>query len=92
MIDKIKFIMSAAWTFLAPFIYLLMSQAGPILISAATKAVTIVAMGALKGNTERQEAAFILIADDLRSQGIKIVVSDINLMIEAAVKRLKVPG
>lgn len=81
--------MSTAWTFLQPVISLLMSQAGPALMTAATKAVAIVATSALEGNTDKQAAAFALIANDLKEQGIKIIASDINLMIETAYKKLK---
>lgn len=58
-------------------------------MTAATAAVAAVAGAAIDGDAERKAAAFRMITEDLKVQGIQLAVSDMNLLIEAAVKRMK---
>jgi len=86
--DKLKFVMSKMWTFLLPFIKILMSQAGPILANSAMKAVGLVATSSLS-NEDKRANAFQSIADDLKLHGIEAATSVINMAIEAAVVKMK---
>jgi hypothetical protein len=88
MWEKIKFIGSAAWDFLQPFIKLLLSQIGPILTQAAMEAVKIAASTDMD-NTTKRDFAFGEIKANLTKQGISVLDSVINLAIEAAVTKLK---
>jgi len=85
---KIQFIMSQMWEFLKPFIMVLMSKIGPVLMEAAMDAVTAAAASALDNN-EKRSYAFDIIVDDLKQQGIEIGASVINLAIEAAVAKVR---
>ena len=90
MFEKMKFILSQAWDFLAPFIRQMMTAAGPILMNAALTAVTqtTASMQTADGAAKRA-AAFDMIKDDLEQQGLALATSTINAAIEAAVLKLK---
>ena len=88
LMEKLKFLWSNLWDFVAPFIKVLMSQAGPILAAAAIKAVTFCASTDMANDTKRQ-VAFDAILEDLGKQGIKLGTSVINMAIEAAVLKIK---
>jgi hypothetical protein len=67
-----------------------LTQAGPILIQAATRAVAAAAsMPASATNTERRDMAFNMIAGEVTSKGISVGTAVINACIEAAVVKLK---
>ncbi|MEW6505535.1 MAG: phage holin, LLH family [Chloroflexota bacterium] len=90
MSEKIKFILSKAWDFLAPFIRVLLTQAGMILAEAAMEAVKQVetTMGDSDGAAKRA-AAFAMIQSSLKTKGVQLAASVINMAIEAAVNRMK---
>lgn len=88
MLVQIKFIMSKMWIFLRPFIIILLSQVGPLLAEAAMAAVTVAA-DINVSDSEKREKAYELIAEDLRSKGVIVTASVINMAIEAAVQKLK---
>ena len=90
MFEKMRFIMSQLWDFLAPFIRQMMTEAGPILARAALDAVASVAtsMQSADGSAKRA-AAFDQIKDSLARQGIALATSTINMAIEAAVVKIK---
>jgi len=87
--DKFKFIMSGLWDFLQPFIKVLLTRGGLILLSATKQAVLAVEMD-MKGvkGTEKKAAAFALIKKDLISAGIDMATDMINGTIDAAVIRM----
>jgi hypothetical protein len=87
---KIKFIMSGMWVFLQPFIKVLLTQGGTILMTACMDAVRSVAtdMQGQPGAVKR-DAALGLITQRLASEGVKMASSVINLALEAAVVKLK---
>ncbi len=90
MIEKLKFIASGAWAFLRPIILIFLSQAGPILIAAATEAVAAAAsLPASATGEQRREAAFNIILREVTAKGISVGTSVINACIEAAVIKLK---
>jgi len=76
--------------FLAPIIKLFMSKAGRILAGSAMAAVVAVqqSMGDADGAAKR-EAALKAILKDLKTQGIELGMSTINLAIEAALQSVK---
>ncbi len=84
MFEKIKFMGSKVWDFLYPFIKLLMSQIGPMIMQAAIAAVKTAAASDLD-NAGKRDLAFNMIKEDLP----ELATSVINLAIEAAVTRLK---
>lgn len=88
MVEKLKFIMGRIWDFLAPLIRILMSSVGPLLAELAMNAVKTVAETGLS-NSEKRDAAFSMITDDLKKAGIEAATSTINALIEAAVIKLK---
>jgi hypothetical protein len=89
MIEKLKFIMSDAWLFLRPFILVLLSQGGRLLMSAALEAAQ--AANNRKGATgaQKRDAAFTLIVEKLASSGMEMTAAVVNQAIEAAVLKLK---
>lgn len=88
--EKIKFILSRAWDFLAPFIRLLLTQAGVLLMETAMEAVAAVQQTmADSDGAAKREAAFQMIKGDLTKKGVDLAASVINLAIEAAVTKLK---
>lgn len=90
MFEKMKIVMSGIWGFVVPFLRVMMSQAGPILASAAMAAVQ-----AAVGSTgeEKRKAAYDAIVKDLRNQGIRvgkdIGESMVNAALELAVVKMK---
>lgn len=88
--EKLRFILSSLWSFLAPFIRQLMSDSGILLAQAAMSAVSAVAstMNDASGEAKRNQA-FNLILSDLTKLGIEMAASTINAAIEAAVVKLK---
>lgn len=94
MLERLKLITSSLWSFIAPFVRIFLSSAGPVLASAAMKAVQAAAhyYAGESGATKRDEA-FKMIVSDLQRQGVEIGVqvttSMINAAIEAAVAKLK---
>jgi len=88
--DKFKFIMSGVWSFLQPFIKVLMAQGGTLLIHASMQAVQAVAtdMQGQPGAAKR-DAALGIITQRLANEGIQMTASVINLALEAAVVKLK---
>ena len=94
MWDKIKLIVSAVsndtWEFLKPLLKMYATKAGKILAVAALAAVKSVAAsyGDADGDTKRK-AAFDLISEDLKQQGLELGTSFINQAIEAAYLKFK---
>lgn len=88
MWDVIKFYMSQAYTFLLPFIKILMSQLGETLTKSAIAAVKTAQESGLD-NAGKRELAFHQIATDMSDAGFTIAASIINLALEAAVTKLK---
>jgi len=86
----IKAAMSSVADFLIPILKLFLSDIGPALGKAAVSAVGIVAQDlAGKTSTEKRNAAYRLIVDELKDQGITAAESAINAAIEVAVLKLK---
>jgi hypothetical protein len=97
MWEKIKLVTSAIFDFCLPFLRQLAKDAGPILAKAALAAVKIVAAN-YSGATSsaKRDAAFELIADDLKKQGVTIGIdigtSLVNAAIEIAYQKIKDSG
>lgn len=88
--EKIRFFMSEIWTFIKPFVKQLLTDSGKILARSAMTAVTAVAVSMTDADgSEKRKAAFDIILDDLKSQGIELATSTINAALEAAVVKLK---
>lgn len=86
----IKAAMSSVGEFLLPVIKMFLSSIGPALAKAALGAVAVVAQDlAGKTNAEKRDAAYGLIVDELKAQGITAAESAINTAIELAVQKLK---
>lgn len=86
----LKMWLGKVWEFLKPMLTVFLSQAGQILAAAALRAVKAVAenYGKEDGAVKR-DAAFVMIREDLRAQGITLGASVINMAIETAVQKLK---
>lgn len=86
----IKLAASSIGNFLLPFVKIFLSSLGPVVAKAAMAAVTTTAES-LKGATgaEKRDAAYKLIVDELKQQGVTVAESMINAAIEAAVQKLK---
>jgi len=86
----LKLFLSPMWGFLKPMIAIFLSQIGPVLATAAQKAVIAAAasVGEKDGNVKRK-IAFDIIMEDLKSQGIAVTASTVNAAIEVAVQKLK---
>jgi hypothetical protein len=94
MLERLKLITSSIWGFIAPFIRIFLSAAGPALAAAATKAVTATAQYyAGDSSKTKRDVAYDLIVSDLRRQGVEIgtqvTTSMVNAAIEAAVQNFK---
>jgi len=89
-LDKVKFMLSEVFEFLRPFIVILLTEGGRILMKAAQEAVTTVALN-MDGSTgaEKRDAAFGIIQQHLTTAGVPMTTAVINSAIEAAVVRLK---
>lgn len=86
----LKLWLGKTWGFLKPILMVFLSQAGKLLAASALRAVKIVAESyGAKDGAEKRKAAFDLIYDDLRQQGVTLGASVINMAIEVAVQKLK---
>ena len=85
----LKLYLGKMWVFLRPVLMIFLSEAGRALSVAASQAVLALAERQLTGDKERRDAAFDLIKEDLRRQGVVATASAINLAIESAVQGLK---
>ena len=85
----LKLYLGKMWVFLRPVLMIFLSEAGRALSVAASQAVLAIAERQLTGDKERRDAAFDLIKEDLRRQGVVATASAINLAIESAVQGLK---
>lgn len=88
LMDKFKFVMSSAWTFLKPFIKVLLSEIGPIIIQIALEAVKSAAASGMANDTKRSYA-FNKISEGLSAKGLKVSDSVINTSLEVAVQKIK---
>ncbi|MGD9687242.1 MAG: phage holin, LLH family [Desulfobacter sp.] len=90
MVEKIKFILSQAWEFLAPFIRILLTKAGVLLAETAMTVVQEVetSLTASDGAAKRA-AAFEMIQQELKGKGIELAANVIYMAIEAAVSKIK---
>jgi len=85
MIEKLKFFMSTAFTFLLPSIRTLLKEGGVLLARAAMEAVVAVESDMLGvPGTEKRKAAFARITQELKKAGIARAAMEINFAIEAA--------
>lgn len=85
----IKLAASSIGTFLLPFVRIFLSSIGPALAQAATSAVAITAESMLTASgAEKRDAAYKLIVENLKQQGVTATALMINSAIEAAVARL----
>ena len=92
--EKVKLLASSVWDFIAPFVKIFLTKAGQLLAKSAIMAVQAVAISMEEASgSDKRDAAFGLIVDDLKRQGVvigaEITTSLINAAIEAAVQKLK---
>lgn len=87
--EKIQAFFSAVEDFCFPFVKQFMTAAGPAILAAAEQAVIALAANTIMPNTEKKDAAFQQITDELKKQGIAAATSTINSAIEAALAKLK---
>lgn len=86
----LKVWLGKSWEFLKPLLMVFLSKTGQILAASALRAVAVVAESySSKSGDEKRSAAFDLIVEDLKSQGVALGASMINLAIESAVQKLK---
>ena len=91
--DQMKLFFSSVWTFIEPFVEILLTSAGQALAQSAMAAVTQVAKDpTLLTNDSKRNAALDMIRQDLINQGVAIGTSTINAALEAAVVHLKAKG
>jgi hypothetical protein len=85
----IKLAASSIGTFLLPFVRIFLTSIGPALVAASTQAVATTAAN-MSGATgaEKRDAAYKIILNDLKRQGIEATALMINSAIEAAVAKL----
>lgn len=85
--DLVHFIADSASDFFSVLIHNLSTDAGKLLIHAATKAV---ADAEATGGTgqEKFQAAFQSIVDSLTTEGLPIIVNDVHAAIVAAVANM----
>lgn len=90
MIEKLKFIASGVWNFFRPLAIVLLSQVGPVLMEAATSAVTAAASMPI-GTTgaQRREMAVGIAQGIIAAKGIEVMGSTINACVELAYTKLK---
>jgi hypothetical protein len=89
MFEKMKFILGQMWSFLAPFIRQMMTQAGVILAQTALSAVATVELSMMgEDGASKRAAAFDKIKSELITQGVSIATSTINAALEAAVVKI----
>jgi len=88
--DRIKFLFSGIYQFLKPFILILMTHGGMLLMQAASEAVTACATNmASSPGAEKRAVAYDMIVDRLRLDGITLASFVVNAAIEAAVIKLQ---
>ena len=88
--DQFKLFFSSVWTFIEPFVEILLTSAGQILVTTAMDAVTQVAKDpSLLTSADKRSAAFALIIQNLEAQGIQLATSTINAALEASVVKMK---
>jgi len=80
---------SEAWNFLRPFILVLLSQGGKILMSAALEAVQAASTMTGATGAQKRDAAFEIVKSKLAGAGMEMATSVINSAIEAAVLKIK---
>jgi hypothetical protein len=87
MFSKIKFLFSAAFSFLLPLIKYLMKEGGEVLIEAAQ---TVGAKAEESGGTgtEKKEIAITAFTEAVTAGGYTVATNTINTLIEAAVYKL----
>ena len=88
---KITMFFKDAEEFCIPFIKQFATAVGPIVLAAAEQAVLVYAEQQMSG-TDKKNAAYNDIVDNLKKQGIQVGASIVNSAIEAAVARLKESG
>ena len=84
----LKLYASKVWEFLLPIIKIFMSQIGPVLADIALQAVSTYSMADMT-NDEKRQAAFSVIAEQLKKKGIEVGTSVINTAIELAYQKIK---
>ena len=84
----LKLYASKVWEFLLPIIKIFMSQIGPALADIALQAVSTYSMADMT-NDEKRQAAFSVIAEQLKKKGIEVGTSVINTAIELAYQKIK---
>jgi len=93
MFAKIKFVLSEVFDFLLPFIKVLLTQGGKILMEASLIAVKHVATTMSESTgAEKRAAAFDIIKGRLAASGFELTTAVINSAIEAALIKLKESG
>jgi hypothetical protein len=88
LIEKLKFIVSEVWAFLLPFIKILLTSGGKILMNAALEAVQACASMKDASGAQKRDAAFAIITAKLTGAGVEMATSVINAAIEAAVQKI----
>ena len=88
--ERLKFVFSKVWDFIAPFVRIFLSSAGQILGAVALQVVRNIAQDTtLVTDSDKRSAAFDAIVVDLKGKGIElglqVTTSMINAAIEAAV-------
>jgi len=89
MLEKLKFVMSAAYDFLLPSIKILLTRSGIILMQVTLEAVQAMESMPKATGKQKQEAAFELIKSELSLRGIEMATKVINNAIEAAVIKIQ---
>jgi len=89
MLEKLRFLASSAWTFLLPFIKILLAQGGRLLMDAALEAVQATSTMPKATGSQKRDAAFVIIKSRLSSAGVELTANVINLAIEAAVAKIR---
>lgn len=90
MLTYIKAVTSGIWSFILPFLKILLTQAGQVLAQTAMDVVRQVAANySNEPGAAKRVIAINMITDSLTKQGIQIGASAINAALEAAVQKLK---
>lgn len=90
MLTYLKAVTSGIWTFILPFLKILLTQGGQLLAQTAMNTVTAVAANyAAAPGDQKKAIAFDVITASLKKQGIEMGASVINAAIEAAVQKIK---
>lgn len=90
MLTYLKAVTSGIWTFILPFLKILLTQGGQLLAQTAMNTVSAVAANYAAAPGEQKKAiAFDVITASLQKQGVQLGASVINAAIEAAVQKIK---